>query len=177
MHPDLPMSFGSPGRTPNLFVVAAWCTAAWCIAACGGEPPPPIDTALATGAACDTAAARATVERFGERLRDVSLLAPDSLVQQQIREAYAPYVTPGLLDIWVARPDSAPGRQVSSPWPERIAIDSVNPAGLRTCRVVGRVIYTTSASRTQGDTLRERVVVRVTGDSVWRIDHYTAQPQ
>ncbi len=145
--------------------------------ACAGEPPPPVDTALANAAVCDTADARAVVERFGERLGDVSLLAPDSAVRDQIRQAYAPYVTPGLLDAWTARPDSAPGRKVSSPWPARIRVDTVRPAGLHTCRVVGQVIYTTSVSETQdGDTLRERVVLRVTGDSAWRIDDYDVRP-
>lgn len=145
--------------------------------ACAGEPPPPVDTALVNAAVCDTADARAVVERFGERLRDVSLLAPDSTVRDQIRQAYAPYVTRGLLDAWVARPDSAPGRKVSSPWPDRIRIDTVSPAGLHTCRVVGQLIYATSVNETQGgDTLRERVVLRVTGDSAWRIDDYDVRP-
>ena len=145
--------------------------------ACAGEPPPPVDTALANAAVCDTADARAVVERFGERLRDVSLLAPDSAVTDQIRQAYAPYVTPGLLAAWVARPDSAPGRKVSSPWPDRIRIDTIRPAGLHTCRVVGQVIYTTSVNETQGgDSLREEVVLRVTGDTAWRIDDYDVRP-
>ncbi|HEX6054071.1 MAG TPA: hypothetical protein VFZ21_32595 [Gemmatimonadaceae bacterium] len=141
--------------------------------ACAGEPPPPIDTTLVSAAVCDTAGARAVVEQFGDHLRDVSLLAPDSVVRDRIREAYAPYVTQGLLELWIARPDSAPGRKVSSPWPDRIRIDTVRPAGLRTCRVVGQVIYTTSVNETQGgDTLREQVVLRVTRDTTWRIDDY-----
>jgi hypothetical protein len=151
--------------------------AAIVIAACARGDLPPVDTVLANAAVCDTAGARAVVERFGERLRDVSLLAPDSAVARQIREAYAPHVTPGLLAVWVAHPDSAPGRKVSSPWPERIAIDTIAPAGLRTCRVVGHVVYTTSVHETQsGDSLRERVVLRVTGDSAWRIDTYRTRP-
>jgi hypothetical protein len=145
--------------------------------ACAGEPPPPVDTTLANAAVCDTADAKAVVERFGERLRDVSLLAPDSAVRDRIRQVYAAYVTPGLLDAWVARPDSAPGRKVSSPWPARIRVDTVRPAGLHTCRVVGHVIYTTSMSETQGGAiLREQIVLRVTGDSAWRIDDYDVRP-
>ncbi len=36
---------------------------------------------------------REVVERFGERLKQVSLLGPDSLVAVEIRKAYAPLVT------------------------------------------------------------------------------------
>jgi len=155
--------------------------AAAVLAACAGrESAPARDTARADASrACDVAGAREVVERFGERLRDVSLLAPDSDVTSQIREAYAPFVTASLVDAWIARPDSAPGRRVSSPWPERIEIDSVTPAEPGACRVAGEVVYVTSVEETQGGAAaRERVVLRVASDSGWRISDYgVAEPR
>jgi hypothetical protein len=148
------------------------------LAACaGGEPRRSPDTvrAAAGAAACDSSAARAVVERFGERLRDVALLGPDTAVARAMREAYGPFVTSRLLDGWVARPDSAPGRTVSSPWPARIAIDSVEPAGPSTCRVSGYVVYVTSVEEARGGAAsRERVVLRVVNDGGWRIASYEA---
>jgi hypothetical protein len=63
------------------------------------------------------AGTREVVERMGERLKRVSLLAPESVLMREIQEAYAPLVTPELLEQWIADPTSAPGRDVSSPWP------------------------------------------------------------
>ncbi|MGH7540083.1 MAG: hypothetical protein ACRELC_03695 [Gemmatimonadota bacterium] len=111
---------------------------------------------------CDAPGAREVVERFGERLKQVSLLAPDRIVVQEIRDAYAPFVTPTLLDAWIAEPSGAPGRQVSSPWPERIEVGSVEPAATGLCRVEGEVVYVTSADAGRGgETARERVTLRV----------------
>jgi hypothetical protein len=160
--------------------VSLACAAIVLLAACEGrDSEPVVDSALRPmEVACDPAAARAVVERFGEKLRELSLLAPDSVFKRTIREAYAPYVRPSLLDVWVAHRDSAPGRKVSSPWPERIAIDTVEAAGLQTCRVIGNVVYVTSADETGGGGgIRERVVLRVTRDSVWRIDDYDVTPR
>jgi hypothetical protein len=164
-----------PAMTRDPFARSLTIVAAGLIAACTArDSAPATDTGqINAAAACDTAGARAAVERFGERLRDVSLLAPDTSVKRQIRETYSPYVTAGLLEVWVAHPDSAPGRKVSSPWPERIAIETIDAAGLYTCRVEGTVVYVTSADQTAGgDAIRERVVLRLTRDSVWRIDDY-----
>jgi hypothetical protein len=68
------------------------------------------------------------VELLGERMKQVSLLAPAYEVRAEIRENYTELVTPRLLDQWLFRPDAAPGREVSSPWPERIEIDTVGAA-------------------------------------------------
>lgn len=135
------------------------------------DSKPAAETARAAAtASCDTSAARDVVQRFGERLRDVSLLAPDSAVSREMREAYAPFVATSLLDAWIARPSSAPGRKVSSPWPARIEIDSVQPVSGGGCRVVGDVVYLTSVEETRGGVAnREHVTLRVANNSGWRV--------
>ena len=126
-----------------------------------------------TAPSCDTPDVRQVVERFGERLKQVPLLAPDSIVVREIREVYGSLVTPSLLDTWIAEPAGAPGRQVSSPWPERIEVDSMGPAGAGICRVVGEVVYVTSQEAMEGGAaFRERVVLRLSRDGGWRISAY-----
>lgn len=72
-------------------------------------------------------AATMTVEEFGKRLKNVSLMAPAAA--DDIEEEYSPFVAPELLAAWQAAPQEAPGRLTSSPYPERIDIESVTKAG------------------------------------------------
>lgn len=113
---------------------------------------------------------RAVVEELGHRMRRVSLLAPDTLVRRSLSDAYASVVTAALLESWQASPMMAPGREVSSPWPARIAITSMTTEG-NTCRVDGEVVYVTS-----GDTIAPAeghpVTLRVISDSGWRVSSY-----
>jgi hypothetical protein len=92
-----------------------------------------------TSAICD-AHARHVVERFGARFKLVSRLAPDTILKRSLRSAYSPFVTPELLAEWEARPRSAPGREVSNPWPARIAIRSMHAEG-KVCIIEGDVVY------------------------------------
>lgn len=89
-------------------------------------------------------AVRAHVEAFGERLKNVSLLAPPATVHADMQAQYAAYVSPELLAEWISNPTLAPGRLTSSPWPERIEISSVQPDG-EGYRVSGKVIEMTSS--------------------------------
>lgn len=61
-----------------------------------------------------------------------------------MRKAYAGLVDPELLARWVQNPAAAPGRAVSSPWPERIEIESSSETGSE-ATVEGTVIEMTSA--------------------------------
>src|SRR5690606_31577422 len=127
-------------------------------AACGGSDPPPRTDAAPS---CADGGAAAAVRRLGERMKEVSLLAPDSLVAAGIREAYAPLVTPELLALWLSDPRRAPGREVSSPWPERIDVLSVEAAGEGACRVEGEVVLMTSAEAAGGgEAARSPVTLR-----------------
>lgn len=146
--------------------------AAGALAACGGPEPPPRSEAAPS---CEDAGAARVVERLGERMKEVSLLASDTVVVREIREAYAPLVTPELLAAWVADPSRAPGREVSSPWPERIEVLAVAPAQDGTCRVEGEVVYVTSAEATGGGAAaRAPVVLRVVEDDGWRVGAFEA---
>jgi hypothetical protein len=121
-------------------------------------------------------AVRDVVAHFGERLQAVSLLAPDSVVAAQLAEAYGALVTPQLLAAWTARPDSAPGRRVSSPWPDHIRIDSLRPLRDDLVEVTGAVVYVTSVERARGGsaaTAPVRLEVSRSDGGNWRISDYT----
>lgn len=123
----------------------------------GDEPvqePAPAPSAQET-ASCDAATARSLAERLGSRLNDVSVLAPDSIVERELRAAYADLVTPELLESWIANPESAPGRRTSSPWPDRLEVRSVTAE----CVVAGEVVLVAST----GEAGRERVQLEVSG--------------
>jgi hypothetical protein len=112
-------------------------------------PPSGGETATAPAAAgADEQAVRAVVEQFGLRLRNVSILGPAHVLESSIRREYAPYVTPELLDSWLAEPTTAPGRLTSSPWPERIEIASVTPRSSDRYDVDGEIVESASAGRT-----------------------------
>ena len=71
--------------------------------------------------ASQEAAASSTVASFGKLLQQVSIMAPNA--SSTIASTYAPYVDPALLKQWESDPKNAPGRVVSSPWPDHISID------------------------------------------------------
>lgn len=128
------------------------------------------DAAPADGlASCEDPDVRNVVLRFGEELQNVPLLAGDSIVAQAVAAAYGPLVTDSLLATWIRGTSDVPGREVSSPWPDRIEIDSVATVGEGACYVHGRVIYMASTGPAGDD------VVRVTvarSDDGWRIRGY-----
>lgn len=123
---------------------------------------------------CDSAACIATslVERLGNRLASVSLLAPPDIVRRQLQHEFAGLVTPELLSAWMTDPASAPGRSVSSPWPQRIEVLQTRRVDARAYEVTGDVVYVTSVEATQdGAATRERISARVTryNRDDWRI--------
>lgn len=85
---------------------------------------------------------RTTIAQFGNQLNSVSLLAPTAA--EDIERTYGPFVAPELLASWVANPESAPGRQTSSPWPDHIEVDSVTKNETGNYDVAGRIILKTS---------------------------------
>ena len=149
------------------------------IVACG---PPDATPARGTVRAADTSAAldpdravRRVVTLFGARMQTVSLLVPDSLAASRVQEAYGTLVTPDLLSDWMARPTAAPGRRVSSPWPDRIEVKSVTPSGSDEYLVTGSLIYESSASGQsvgRAATQPVRLHVRRGGDGGWRISMF-----
>ncbi len=90
----------------------------------------------------DEAQIRSSIEGFGWVLQEVSLLAPDAA--DRMREKYAEFTSPDLLDAWIAEPTAAPGRLTSSPWPDRIEFESIQAQGSGQYLVAGSVIEITS---------------------------------
>ena len=128
-------------------------------------------TGATTAAATCGTDARDAVQQFGRRMSDVSLLAPDTVVRRELRDAYGILVTDSLLRAWESAPASAPGREVSSPWPARIEIATIEPAD-GGCRVSGDVVYATSVDTTAA--ARRRPVTLMLSDSGgWRISGFT----
>ena len=125
----------------------------------------------------DETQVRAVVTAFGGKLGQVSLLAPTAA--DDIRTQYAPYVSPALLEQWASDPSKAPGRTVSSPWPDRIEIDSVSAVSASQYSVSGRVIEVTSVEATNGGGAAYEIPVRITvqdGQGHWEITAYAEQP-
>jgi len=113
---------------------------------------------------------RDVIARFGERMRLVSLLAPDSVVKHELADAYSGLASSKLLAAWQATPASAPGREVSSPWPARIDVRSTQRDSVF-CRVEGDVVYVTSAD-TMHAAEQRAVTIRLDPRDSMRITAY-----
>jgi len=86
------------------------------------------------------------VEEFGRRLQQVSLLAPEEVLEDSMRKSYGEFVSPTLLEQWLKDPLKAPGRLTSSPWPDRIEILSTEKISEGAYEVKGEIIEITGAS-------------------------------
>lgn len=91
---------------------------------------------------------RHLVENFGKRLQLVSLQSPD--VSQEIQKEYSEFVSPALLKVWMNAPSKAPGRIVSSPWPDRIEITSLTKEEGEKYVINGYVVEITSVEVVNG---------------------------
>lgn len=90
-------------------------------------PRSPIVSPADVVSSAESDAIRALVSAFGGAMKEVSLSDPNR--EASMRAAYGAYVAPELLAQWATGSD-APGRSVSSPWPERINIvDIVHTGG------------------------------------------------
>ncbi len=92
----------------------------------------------------------APVTQLGTKLQLVSLLAPSADVKTAMDTNYAPYLTPQLLAAWEAHPSTALGREVSSPWPDRIEITSTTKNTDDSYTVRGNVVEITSNEQEHG---------------------------
>ena len=96
-------------------------------------------------AQADSLAVRNLVLTFGNRLKQVSLLAPDSARARAMEAQYGGLVAPALLKQWAADPRHAAGRITSSPWPDHIEIGNVARKSTRVYLVDGEIVERTSA--------------------------------
>ena len=123
----------------------------------------------------DDSAIRALVQAFGSKLKNVSLLANDASAQMQ-RE-YGAYVAPELLEKWQRGVESAPGRQTSSPWPERLDVVSVERQLTDTFLVKGNVIEVVSETGTTTEPAAVYpVTLTVTKRGGWTITKFEKGP-
>lgn len=104
---------------------------------------------------------RDLVINFGKRLQNVSLLAPDAA--QEIKDQYSEFVSPVLLEMWMNDVSTAPGRMVSSPWPDHIEITNLSKESSDRYGISGNVIEVTSVEVINGGAAAKipvRVVVQ-----------------
>ena len=81
---------------------------------------------------------RTLVEAFGSRLQEVTLTSPN--VGEEMQAQYSDFVDPTLLEEWIRSPANAPGREVSSPWPDRIEIVSLDEISPDVYSISGEVV-------------------------------------
>ena len=80
---------------------------------------------------------------FGSRLQLVSVQSPDAV--REMMAQYSGLASPSLLEQWVADPLEAPGRTVSSPWPDRIEVNSITQLSETAYSVTGNIVLLTSS--------------------------------
>lgn len=134
----------------------------------------PVPTAVPTNAT-EEAEIRDLVESFGKRLQAVWLQSPN--VVQEMKEQYSEFVSPALLETWMGDLSKAPGRVVSSPWPDRIEITTLAKEGLDKYVVTGFIVEVTSVEVASGGAAAKipvRIVVQKVRDR-WVIVEYSEQ--
>ena len=95
----------------------------------------------------DKIAVAVLVESFGNKLQQVSLLAPPEDLKKSMEDNYGRYLTSELLAEFLNDPDNAPGRLTSSPWPDRIEITSTEKTSEGLYKVAGTIIEVTSTEQ------------------------------
>jgi len=84
------------------------------------------------------------VEEFGSKLKSVALLSPIEDLEKSMKENYGDYVVEELIDKWLENLDQAPGRLLSSPWPEKIEIINLEKVSDTEFVVEGKIVEVTS---------------------------------
>lgn len=161
-------------RKGAMFLVFCWLVIGLvgCTSNTGTEPPnhaqPPNDMQAKQTVV-------AVVQTFGQRLQLVSLLAPTTIVQQSMQDNYGDLVSPALLAKWRSDPANAPGRSVSSPWPDRIEVESADKLADGGYQVRGEIIEITSVEQASGGVAAKRPIILTVKqyNSKWLIDAVT----
>lgn len=154
-------------------ILAVTLLAAVSLAACTASPPTAAPTTTSDiGADSEI---RDLVENFGKRLQTVSLLAPDAA--QELQEQYSEFVAPSLLEMWINDASKAPGRMVSSPWPDRIEITTLAREAPDRYVINGFVVEMTSVEMVNGgaaDKIPVHLIVE-RDQGRWLITEYTEE--
>lgn len=98
------------------------------------------------------------VQGFGEQLKMVSLLVPEDMLKDTMEEYYGDYVSAELIEKWLKDPENALGRLLSSPWPERIEVLSVEKTDGNGYIVKGTIIEVTSVEMKEGGSAARKPV-------------------
>lgn len=128
--------------------------------------------AIRTSTSVEESEVRTVVEEFGKKLQLVSLQSPNAV--EDIRAQYSQYVSPALLEQWMNDLSQAPGRIVSSPWPDRIEITSITRTTSGEYSVTGYVVEVTSVEVVSGGAAN-KIPVRITvqkSQECWLIAEY-----
>lgn len=123
----------------------------------------------------EEAEVRDLVENFGKRLQLVSLLAPEAA--QDVQKQYAEFVSPTLLETWMDDIANAPGRMVSSPWPDRIEITTLEREAPDRYALNGFVVEITS-TEVGSDEAANKIPVWIVAEKDqghWLITEYRAE--
>jgi hypothetical protein len=119
---------------------------------------------------------RNLVREFGAKLQMVSLSAPKDILFQSMRDNYGDYITATLLEKWRSDPQKALGRMVSSPWPDRIDILSMEKTSESVFIVSGEIIEITSVEKMNGGFVAKRPIILIVRkiNNRWLIDEAMA---
>jgi hypothetical protein len=115
------------------------------------------------------------VENFGKRLQSVSLQSPRTA--QEIKEQYSEFVSSALLEVWLNDVLDAPGRIVSSPWPDRIEITTLAWRSPDEYVITGYIVEVTSKEVVSGGAAA-RIPVRIVvqkSEGHWLITEYAEE--
>lgn len=105
---------------------------------------------------------RHRVEEFGNVIKNVPLAATPEIVTLAVRENYSIYLSDELLNQWARNPNQALGRETSSPWPERIDVESITKEENGNYTVKGEIVSMTSQEMAHGgDAGREAITLTV----------------
>lgn len=126
----------------------------------------------------DEKTVRNLVGDFGKKLQTVSLSAPKDIVSQSMRENYSNFISKALLDKWRSDPQKALGRMVSSPWPDRIEILTMEKTSESVYKISGEIVEITSTEKVNGGIAAKRPVILLVkkNNNRWLIDEAMAGP-
>ncbi len=99
-----------------------------------------IRSSIEENESADEQAIIALVEQFGRKLKMVSLTSSPSDLAKSMQEHYRDFAAPELIAYWAENAEEAPGRLTSSPWPERIDVESIEKTAKDVYKVTGRIV-------------------------------------
>jgi len=131
---------GKRGGIAALCIVVVAVIVLGALVSCGGS-------SVAELTAEEKARITELIDNFGHELTNVTIIDPENVVAEQIKEHYTPYLTSNLLSKWVFDPSLAMGRTTSSPWPDRIEVDSMEKVDSGRIKVQGHVVWVASGGQ------------------------------